>query len=125
MGAGEYLSAKAEAQMEGGVEAIDGPGPLEKGAAMFIAFTAFGSIPLLGFIFAAALTSIAGDTVQPNKYFYLSVAITGVTLFVLGCIKARFVQDKWWKSGLEVSTIGGAAACVAFFTAKVVDHLID
>lgn len=124
MAAGEYLSAKAEAQMEGG-QKPDEPGPLEKGAAMFLAFTIFGSMPLLGYIVAAALTSLAGSYVAPHKYFALSIAITGVTLFTLGCIKAQFVSDKWWKSGLEVTGIGGAAACVAFFTAKVVDHLID
>jgi len=125
MGAGEYLSSKAEAQMEGGVAKANGPSPLEKGTAMFVAFTAFGSMPLLGFIIAAALTNLAGSDVPPDKYFLLSIAITGVTLFALGCIKAQFVQDKWWKSGLEVSGIGGAAACVAFFTAKIVDHMID
>jgi VIT1/CCC1 family predicted Fe2+/Mn2+ transporter len=125
MGAGEYLSSKAEAQMEGGAAKANEPGPLEKGLAMFLAFTAFGSMPLLGFIVAAALTSLAGNEVQPAKYFLLSIVITGVTLFALGCIKAQFVDDKWWKSGLEVSGIGGAAACVAYFTARVVDHLID
>lgn len=125
MAAGEYLSAKAESQMEGGTPKSNEPGPLEKGFAMFLAFTLFGSMPLLGFIVAAALSSMAGTDVAPQKFFGLSCVITAVTLFALGCIKANFVDDKWWKSGLEVTAIGGAAACVAFFTAKIVDHLID
>jgi len=123
MAAGEYLSAKAEAQMAAGAPP-DEPGPLEKGVAMFLAFTAFGSMPLLGYISAALLTSFAGSAVAPQRYFALSVVITAVTLFSLGCIKARFVDDVWWHSGAEVLAIGGAAACVAFYTAKLVDRAI-
>ncbi|EOD07480.1 hypothetical protein EMIHUDRAFT_465764 [Emiliania huxleyi CCMP1516] len=130
MAAGEYLSAKAEAQMAAGAPP-DEPGPLEKGVAMFLAFTAFGSMPLLGYISAALLTSFAGSAVAPQRYFALSVVITAVTLFSLGCIKARFVDDVWWHSGAEASAegggvlaIGGAAACVAFYTAKLVDRAI-
>ena len=45
---------------------------------MFLAFTAFGSMPLLGYISAALLTSFAGSAVAPQRYFALSVVITAV-----------------------------------------------
>lgn len=67
MAAGEYLSAKAEAEMgeAAGAELSaarneDEPGPLEKGFAMFLAFTTFGSMPLLGFIAAAVISTKTG-----------------------------------------------------------------
>jgi len=31
----------------------------------------------------------------------------------------------WWKSGLEVSAIGGAAASVAFYTAQLIEHIMS
>jgi len=57
MAAGEYLSAKAEEELQGAAfkRPLDDPHPLEKGAAMFIAFTLFGSMPLLGFVITAML----------------------------------------------------------------------
>jgi len=119
MAAGEYLSAKAEEELQGAAfkRPLDDPHPLEKGAAMFIAFTLFGSMPLLGFVITAMLA-------KGSEYsFQLSVLITAVTLFTLGTIKTTFGVGVWWRSGMEVTVIGGAAACVAYFTAQVVEKL--
>lgn len=46
-----------------------------------------------------------------------------VTLFALCTVKTSFGAGVWWKSGLEVTGIGGAAACVAYYTAMAVDYL--
>jgi len=118
MAAGEYLAAKAEIELMPGQKAPpDEPHPLEKGFAMLVAFTLFGSMPLLGFVLTALLS-------QGSAYsFQLSIVITAITLFALGAVKTTFGFGVWWKSGLEVTGIGGAAACVAFFTAQVVDFL--
>ena len=126
MAAGEYLSAKAETEVAGALAAdTSEPSPLEKGAAMFCAFTLFGSMPLLGYIVAAALTAHAGASQISPDHFLVSVAITAITLFVLGTIKSTFGGSAtWWQSGLEVGAVGGCAACVAFYTAKIVDKLI-
>ena len=48
---GEYLSAKAEAEIS--PPDASEAGPVEKGVAMFIAFTCFGAIPLLSYLIAA------------------------------------------------------------------------
>ena len=50
--------------------------------------------------------------------------ITGCTLFALGTVKSTFGAGIWWRSGLEVSGIGGAAAFVAYFTAQAVERLV-
>jgi vacuolar iron transporter family protein len=121
MAAGEYLSAKAEEELLGSTfrRADDEPHPIEKGLAIFVAFTLFGSMPLLGFVITAMLDR------GSEHSFQLSIAITASTLFALGGIKTSFGVGVWWKSGLEVTIIGGAAACVAYFTAQVVDYLMQ
>lgn len=117
MGAGEYLSAKAEAEVAGGTDDEETT-PLEKGAAMFVAFTVFGAMPLFGYLLTELLARGA------TYHFQLSVLITGFTLFALGTIKSTFGAGEWFRSGTEVTLIGGAAACVAFYTAKGVDYLV-
>ena len=118
MGAGEYLSAKAEAEIATGGDAEETT-LLEKGFAMFVAFTLFGAMPLLGFLLAELISS------SGTQHFTLSVVITAVTLFTLGTVKSTFGAGVWWESGAEVTGIGGAAACVAFYTAKLVDFLVE
>ena len=136
MAAGEYLSAKAEDEMELAAVAERGrglilrrrndePGPLEKGFAMFLAFTVFGAMPLRGFIAAAVISTQTGIATDSRIFRSLSVSITALTLFSLGTIKSTFGVGTWYSSGLEVTAIGGAAATVAYYTAKVVDHLVS
>jgi VIT1/CCC1 family predicted Fe2+/Mn2+ transporter len=122
MGAGEYLSAKAEAEIATGGDEEETT-PLEKGFAMFVAFTLFGAMPLLGFLLTELLASGTGP--GPGYHFQLSVAITAFTLFALGTVKSTFGAGTWWKAGGEVTIVGGAAACVAFYTAKLVDFLVS
>ena len=122
MGAGEYLSAKAEHELSGAGTAYpeDEPGPLEKAVAMFIAFTIFGSLPLVGCVISTMITKQTG---LPVESFGLSVAITGLTLFALGGIKSQFGEGVWWQAGFEVTGIG-AAATVAYVTARLIEKLM-
>ena len=85
---------------------------------MFVAFTVFGAMPLFGYLLTELLARGA------TYHFQLSVLITGFTLFALGTIKSTFGAGEWFRSGTEVTLIGGAAACVAFYTAKGVDYLV-
>ena len=80
MGAGEYLSAKAEAEIS--PPDASEAGPAEKGVAMFIAFTCFGAIPLLSYLIAALWVRGLGAAAS----FQITVAVTGFTLFVLGTV---------------------------------------
>ena len=118
MAAGEYLSAKAEHELQGGYDA-DEPGPLEKGAAMFIAFTLFGSLPLIGCVASTNLSRF-----DSSSSFSISVVITAGMLFALGAIKSQFGAGVWYLAGAEVAGIGGVAATVAYFTARVVGKLM-
>ena len=119
MGAGEYLSAKAEAEIS--TPDASEAGPVEKGVAMFIAFTCFGAIPLLSYLIAALWVRGLGAAAS----FQITVAVTGFTLFVLGTVKSTFGDGIWWQSGAEVTAIGGAAASVAYYSAQGVDWLVQ
>jgi VIT1/CCC1 family predicted Fe2+/Mn2+ transporter len=88
-----------------------GPGdaqPLRAAAATFAAFVALGFLPLAIFVLDAVLP---GDIGAP---FAWSAAMTAGGFFAIGGMKARFVDQRPWRSGLETTLIGGAAALLAF-----------
>lgn len=74
----------------------------------FIAFVVIGAIPLVPFV-AAAMGAITQSTA-----FALSVPATGAAFIAVGALKARFVDVRWWASGLETLLIGGGAAILAY-----------
>lgn len=51
---------------------------------MFVAFTLFGAMPLLGFVLTAVFARGAAHS------FNLSIVITAATLFALGGVKTSF-----------------------------------
>jgi len=84
------------------------PSPLRAGATTFLAFVTVGALPLVAF---------AADAVAPDGLehaFAWSAAMTGVAFFAVGSLKARFVEQAWWRAGLETLAIGGAAATLAY-----------
>ena len=89
---------------------------------MFLAFTLFGSMPLVGYVGTAALPRVFGTAGEAT--FRLSVGITACTLFALGTVKSSFGAGIWWKAGAEVTAIGGIAAGVAYYTAQAVDTIV-
>lgn len=82
--------------------------PLRAGASTFVAFVVVGAIPLLVFIY---------DLIAPgglaNAFLWGSV-LTGVAFVVVGALKARFVEQPWWRSAGETLAIGGVAAAAAY-----------
>lgn len=82
--------------------------PLRKGTATFLSFALIGFIPLLPYI--AAFFSAA---VARNAYF-LSVALTFITFFLVGSAKIYVTGKNWLLSGLETLAIGGLAAVIAY-----------
>lgn len=60
-------------------------------------------IPVIPFFFIAPL-----DGMLPVLLFSV------LCLFVVGAYKAKYALSSWWKSGVELAAIGGAAALVGY-----------
>jgi len=94
------------------------PKPLRAGGTTFLAFLAVGSLPLIAF----AADAIAADGLA--HAFAWSAAMTGVAFFAVGSLKARFVEQAWWRAGLETLIIGGAAALLAYATGAILAAIV-
>lgn len=94
------------------------PSPLRAGAATFAAFLLVGAFPLFAFVFDAVAPGGLDDV------FAWSAAMTAIAFFAVGSLKARFVEQAWWRSGLETLAIGGAAAVLAFAVGAFLESLV-
>lgn len=85
-----------------------GPSPWRAALATFTAFVVAGSLPLTVFVWEF-VTGVA----VPSAFLF-STAATGVTMFMIGACKSRFVSQGWATAGIETLAMGGAAAALAF-----------
>ncbi|EGR32126.1 hypothetical protein IMG5_095220 [Ichthyophthirius multifiliis] len=88
----------------------DDENPIKNAIVTFFSFALFGLVPIIPFI-VAEIAGIDGN--NPN-IFYISTAVTGLFLFLLGYAKSMFTHMKWWISGLEVLLIGIIAAGASY-----------
>ncbi|MEO0624588.1 MAG: VIT1/CCC1 transporter family protein [Pseudomonadota bacterium] len=86
---------------EYGVGGVD-PRPLHAAVATFLAFLLAGMIPLLPFL------------IEVNDAFAASAVMTMATFFAIGAAKNLWSLNSWWRSAIETSLIGGAAAILAY-----------
>jgi vacuolar iron transporter family protein len=69
-----------------------------------------GIVPLLPYVFIP----------DSHRALLFSIAFTAVALFAFGGIKGRFTGVSWLRSAFQAAFIGGVAAAVAFFLARLV-----
>lgn len=74
----------------------------------FGSFGLFGFVPLLAFTVAQLFSALTNHT------FLIASVMTGLTLFLLGALKVRLTNQKWYKSGMEMLLVGGVAASAAY-----------
>jgi VIT1/CCC1 family predicted Fe2+/Mn2+ transporter len=84
------------------------PNELWAALTTLVAFMTVGFLPLGVFVY-----EIAGLG-EVESAFTWSAVMTGVAFFVVGGLKSRFVDQSWWRSGLETLIIGGLAAGLAY-----------
>jgi len=87
---------------------LEGVSAMKASIATFVAFVVIGAIPLASYV-----VDLASPGVLPA--FPWSVALTGVTFFLIGAAKGRFVEGRWLLSALETLLVGGAAAAIAYW----------
>jgi VIT1/CCC1 family predicted Fe2+/Mn2+ transporter len=87
---------------------LSGPSPGRAALATFGAFVVIGALPLLAFVLQLAAPG------SVRNVFLCSALLTGATFFVVGALKGRYVERRWYWSGLETLAIGGSAAGLAY-----------
>lgn len=91
--------------------------PLHAAAATFAAFVVVGALPLIVFLI---------DLITPGSVadpFAWSTGLTAVAFFGVGSLKARVVEQPWWRSGIETLAVGGAAAAAAFLVGVALEGI--
>jgi VIT1/CCC1 family predicted Fe2+/Mn2+ transporter len=97
---------------------LQGPSPLRAATATFAAFVVVGCIPLLPFLLQVVIPSGVANP------FLWSTFLTAVAFFGVGAAKSRFVEQRWYWSGLETLLIGGSAAVLAYLIGILLTGLI-
>ncbi|MBT4856633.1 hypothetical protein HON52_00395 [Candidatus Uhrbacteria bacterium] len=77
--------------------------PVTSGIVMGLFYLLGGGIPLIAY-----LVLPVEDAMIP------SIVITGIVLFAVGVLKARYVQGHWLKSGMEMMLVSLTAALLGF-----------
>lgn len=91
--------------------------PMKAASATMIAFLLIGFIPLVAFVIQAIFPEAI-----PTPYLISSI-LTAVAFFIVGAIKSKFVEQKWYWAGTETLAIGGAAASLAYIVGAALGHL--
>lgn len=113
MGASNFLAIRSdEAARQAAGKAAREPFPIRHSTATFLSFVLAGAVPLVSYVF------LAGDAA-----FAPAVALTLVTLFVVGAARTLVTNVRWWVGGLEMLAVGAAAAGLAYAIGAWVGYL--
>ena len=82
-----------------------------------IAFITVGALPLLVFVYDLAAPG------NVENAFAWSAVMTGIAFFVVGALKSRFVDQAWWRSGVETLVVGGIAAALAYAVGALLQNI--
>jgi predicted membrane protein (TIGR00267 family) len=101
------------AHKELGITMTDLEEPLSNALVMGVAYVLGGSVPVLFYVLLPLSAALP-----------VSVAGTLLALFLFGGLKGRFVNQSWWRSGLEMLTVAGLAALAGFLIGRAVDQWV-
>ena len=63
-----------------------------EGLVMFCSFAAFGAFPLLGYV----IIPISFPDLHSEVLFTNACVVTGIVLFLMGCVKSKFRWELWY-----------------------------
>lgn len=82
--------------------------PIKNAIATFLSFVVAGSLPLLIYVVGLVVP------IHPDTSFAISIMLAGAALFMLGAAKVYVTHLNPLRSGMEMLTVGGLAALVAY-----------
>ena len=87
--------------------------PHSHGIVTFFSFTIAGSLPLLPYLI-------------PNleNLFRWSIITTFLSLYVIGALRYKLADSKWWIAGFEMMLVGGIAAVIAYVVGLLLSSII-
>jgi VIT1/CCC1 family predicted Fe2+/Mn2+ transporter len=95
-----------------------GRNELHAALATFSAFVTVGFLPLTVFVYDLAAPG------EVTRTLFWSALLTAAAFVVVGAIKARFVDQPWWRSALETLAVGGTAAALAYAAGALLQQLV-
>lgn len=93
--------------------------PLRAAVITFLSFVAIGLLPLVTFI-----VEVITPGAVPSPFLTAAV-LAGVAFFATGAMKSLFVEQPWWRAGVETLLMGGAAAVVAYGIGRSLEGLVN
>jgi vacuolar iron transporter family protein len=113
MGASNYLAIRSRSSAELEVSgSISEPYAVRHGIVTFAAFVVAGSVPLLAYLLP----------VLEGQRFIVTAMLGALSLFLIGAARIMLAHGLWWKNGVEMLTVGGVAATVAFLVGAFVSQ---
>lgn len=94
------------------------PNEYRAAVATLVAFLTIGFLPLTVFVYDLATPR------DVEHAFTWSAVLTGVAFFAVGAMKSRFVDQSWWRSGLETLAVGGLAAVLAYAVGALLQSVV-
>jgi len=99
------------------VDVDDKWGPLKQGTVMFLSFIAFGVIPVLAYT--------GGEGQGTDYIFGISVALTGVSLLLLGALKGYLTSMNMLVSALLMLLSGTISGAVSYGVGVLVEYIVN
>ena len=111
MGASNYLAIRSRSSAELEVSgSISEPYAVRHGLVTFLAFVTAGSLPLLAYLLP----------VVDHHRFAVTATLGALSLFAIGAARTLLARGSWSKNGLEMLSVGGVAASLAYFVGALV-----
>jgi len=98
---------------------IENEVPWKHGAINFASFMGFGVVPLLVYILVAASSNSHASS---KTIFYISIAVTAMTLTLMGLIKGKLTGSSLWKSALITLLFGSFTAFIGWFVGWILNY---
>lgn len=119
MALGDYLGEQSTSQMTGKAHEPVSNFLHSTSFITFAAFVAAGTLPLLPYII-----ELFGAKLPETTQFPLSVISTGAALFIIGSMRTIITKHGWFRSGVEMFSVGAFAAAVAYLLGAFIEQLV-